>query len=424
VRRLRRDTVAAHARCGQGNIVALVRTSAHATAIVLALATALSPAPAAAQPRGRAQARGKDDLARARALDREGAKAYGEGRYNDAIRYFEEAYRLGGPAFELWNVAKCHLRLEQPEQAAEMLERYLSMPNLPKGDRAEATHQLEALKKRPSTLTVSSTPSGAEVSVDGKNLEGRTPLSISIAPGSHTVTVSSAAGEPYTRQIEARFGRPVRVDASLVRGDERPPPPPNPYDRHEGGKITLRGGINLMLPRHGTIGGNAGAGLMALGTYRVTELGSASISVGGLLSISGESWSNRTGELNEAPNCAPLRDAQSATALSLFGIGTASIPVAPNVRITGIGGVGLAGYFVEHVGGDLFVPSCRPSPGARPALLFGAEIDYALTKNVRLSAFPLTWQIQPSFDGVRAAPRDASGVWMRFGIGIGAGIDL
>ncbi|MDF2695457.1 MAG: Thiol-disulfide isomerase, partial [Labilithrix sp.] len=70
---------------------------------------------------------GKDELARARALDREGAKAYGEGRYNDAIRYFEEAYRLGGPAFELWNVAKCHLRLDQPEQAAEMLERYLSL---------------------------------------------------------------------------------------------------------------------------------------------------------------------------------------------------------------------------------------------------------------------------------------------------------
>ena len=90
----------------------------------------------------------------------------------------------------------------------------------------------------------------------------------------------------------------------------------------------------------------------------------------------------------------------------------------------GIGGVGLAGYFVEHVGGDLFVPSCTPSPGLRPALLFGAQIDYALTKNVRISAFPLTWQVQPAFDGTRAAPRDASGVWMRFGIGLGAGIDL
>ncbi len=401
-----------------------MRTSAHASALLLALALALAAAPAGAQ-RGRGPARSaKDDLARARALDREGAKAYGEGRYNDAIRYFEEAYRLGGPAFELWNIAKCHLRLDQPEEAAQMLERYLSTPNLPKEDREEATQQLQALKKRPSTLTVSSTPSGAQVTVDGKEVEGRTPLSITIAPGSHTVTVSSpTTSTPYTRRIEARYGRAVTVDASLT-GESRPPPPDNPYDRPDGGKIALRGAINLMLPRHGSIGGNAGAGLMALGTYKVADLGSASIAVGGLLSISGDSWSNRTGEANEAPGCAPLRDAQSATALSLFGLGTASFPVAPDVRISGMAGLGLAGYFVEHVGGDLFVPSCRPSPGVRPALLFGAAIDYALTKSVRLSAFPLTWQIQSSFDGVRAAPRDASGVWMRLGIGIGAGIDL
>ena len=402
-----------------------MRTYGHTSVFLLALALALTAAPAEAQRRGRAPARGaKDDLARARALDREGAKAYGEGRYNDAIRYFEEAYRLGGPAFELWNIAKCYLRLDQPEQAAASLERYLSKPNLPKEDREEATQQLEALKKRPSTLTVSSTPSGAAVSVDGKEVEGRTPLSITIAPGSHTVTVSSPTSTPYTRQVEARYGRAVTVDASLTGDESRPPPPDNPYDQPEGGKIALRGAINLMLPRHGSIGGNAGAGLMALGTYKVADLGRASIAAGGLLSISGDSWGNRTGEANEAPDCGPLRDAQSATALSLFGLGTASLAVASNVRITGMGGLGLAGYFVEHVGGDLFVPSCRPSPGVRPALLFGAEIDYALTKSVRLSAFPLTWQIQPAFDGARGAPRDASGVWMRFGFGIGAGIDL
>lgn len=403
-----------------------MRTSAHLLALsLLAFAAVSSAAPATAQAQRRAApARGKEDLARARALDREGAKAYGEGRYNDAIRYFEEAYRLGGPAFELWNVAKCHLRLEQPEQAAEMLERYLSTPNLPKEDREEATQQLEALKKRPSTLSVSSTPSGAQVAVDGKDVEGRTPLSITVAPGPHTVTVSSATGAPVTRQVEARFGRPVIVDASLTGGESRPPPPDNPYDQPEPGRIALRGGINLMLPRHGAIGGNAGVGLMALGTYKLADAGAVSLSAGGLLSLSGDSWSNRTGEPNTAPSCAPLRDAQSATALSLFGIGTASVPVGPNVRLAGMGGVGLAGYFVEHVGGDVFVPSCTPSPGVRPALLFGVEVDYALTKNVRLSAFPLTWQIQPAFHGVRSTPRDASGVWMRFGIGIGAGIDL
>ena len=54
----------------------------------------------------------------------------------------------------------------------------------------------------------------------------------------------------------------------------------------------------------------------------------------------------------------------------------------------------------------------------------GAQIDYALTPIVRLSALPLVLQLQPSFDGARSTPLDASGVWMRATIAIGAGVDL
>ncbi len=390
--------------------------------VAIAIAGAIAVAPAsAAKPRAKG-----GDLARARALDKEGAKAYGEGRYRDAIRYFEEAYRLGGPAFELWNVAKCYIRLDEPEQAVEMLEKYLATPNLPKQDRREASKQLAALKNRPSTLSISSTPAGAEVIVDGKRLAERTPLAISIPPGRHTVLVRSDSGASYSTTIEARYGRAVNVDALLSGGTEerRPPPPDNPYVDDDDAPIALRGAFGLMLPRHGEIGGAAGFGLMALGTYRIAELGKTSISAGGLLTVSGDSWGNNTGEPNTAPNCGPLTDAQSATALSLFAIGAASYPILPKVRVSGIGGLGLAGYFVDNVGGDLFVPSCRPSPGVRPALLLGTEIAYAATPHLRFSAFPLTWQVQPAFDGTRGAPRDASGVWMRFGFAIGAGVDL
>ena len=109
---------------------------------------------------------------------------------------------------------------------------------------------------------------------------------------------------------------------------------------------------------------------------------------------------------------------------SIFGIGTATIPLARRLRGTAIGGVGLAALSTDGIGGDLFVPSCRVSPGVRPALLLGTQIDYAVNQLLRLTAFPLTFQVQPAFDGVRASPRDASGIWMRFGIGIGAGVDL
>jgi hypothetical protein len=129
-------------------------------ALALAAVLASFPANVAAQPR---RARAARISTRARVLDREGVKAFGEGRYNDAIRFFEEAHRLGGPPFELWNIAKCHIL---PRSAGAGGRRCSSAtsprPSLPADDRKEASEQLEELSQsRSSTLTVSSSPTGA-----------------------------------------------------------------------------------------------------------------------------------------------------------------------------------------------------------------------------------------------------------------------
>lgn len=365
----------------------------------------------------------KDDLARARVLDREGVKAFGEGRYNDAVRFFDEAYRLGGPPFELWNVAKCYLRLDEPEQAAETLERYLALENLPPDDRKEASDQLEELRRRESTLTVSSNPTGASVSVDGKPIEGRTPVSTTVAPGTHTVTVTSDKHASYTRQIDAHYGRAVIVDASLVHED-RPPPPGNPYEEKEDRRFAVRGIVAAILPRFGEIGGDATPGALVSGTYRISE-GSPAVAIGALVSISADSWGNSVNAPSTVRGCdGTLPGSFGATAISLYGIGTAGFGLGSRLRVVGVGGVGVAGYIVPDTGGDVFAPSCTSSPGLRPALMLGGQLDYALTSSFRLTAMPINLQLMPAFSGVRRTPLDASGLWMRFGIGIGAGVDF
>lgn len=366
-----------------------------------------------------------DDITRARVLDGEGVKAFQEGRYNDAIRFFEEAHRLGGPPFELWNIAKCHLRLDQPEQAAEMLERYLETKDLPPDDRKEASEQLDELRRRPSTLTVSSSPAGATVIVDGKTVDaGKTPVSTTVSPGSHIVTVQHENHVPYTRQIEARYGRAVIVDAPLDGEEKRPPPPENPYTETDDRRVSIRGHVGVVLPRHGGIGGDAAPGGMLAGTYRLND-GSPSFALGALVSITGDSWSNTVGAPNRVPNCTGTLPASfAATALSLYGIGTMGVTLVPRLRVVGVGGVGVAGYVVPDTGGDLFNPSCTSSPGLRPSLLLGAQIDYALGSTFRLSAMPMTVQLHPAFSGVRQSPIDASGAWVRFMIGFGVGVDL
>jgi hypothetical protein len=388
----------------------------------------LAAAPAAAQGRRPVRPSTTDDLAKARALDGEGVKAFQEGRYNDAIRFFEEAHRLGGPPFELWNIAKCHLRLDQPEQAAEMLERYLDTKDLPPDDRREASEQLEELRRRPSTLTVSSSPTGATVIIDGKTLDaGRTPVSTTVPPGPHTVTVQLEDRAPYTRQVEARYGRAVIVDAPLGGeggGDQRPPPPKNPYSETDDRRVSLRGHVGVVLPRYGGLGGDAAPGFMASGTYRLSE-GSPTFALGALFSVTGDSWENTVKAPSTVQGCSgTLPGSFSATALSLYAIGTMGVTIVPRLRAVGVGGVGIAGYVVPDTGGDLFNPSCTSSPGLRPSLLLGAQIDYALGSTFRLSAMPITMQLQPAFSGVRETPIDATGVWMRFMIGIGVGVDL
>jgi hypothetical protein len=392
-------------------------------ALVLLPALALGQQPRPSSPTAPAS-RSAEDLARARVLDQQGTKAFVDGRYNDAIRYYEEAYRLGGPPFELWNIAKCHVRLDQPEQATEMLERYLATPTLPADERDEATQQLEALRRRPSTVTIASTPSGAAVTIDGRPAEGgKTPTSFTVQPGTHTITLSAPKHAVYTQTFEAKYGRAVILDVPLAT-DEKPRPAENPYGDEQVKRIALRGDLGVMLPKYGSVGGDPHPPLVASGAYRFADVGATTFGVGAMLLLTGDSWDNRIGAPATAAPCGTLSSPRSATALSMFATGSAGWEVVPRVRAHALAGIGLAAYFAGDLGGDVFVPACSPSPGPKPALMAGAQIDYALTPQVRLSALPLVLQIQPSFDGTRSTPLDASGVWMRATIAIGAGVDL
>jgi hypothetical protein len=368
--------------------------------------------------------RSQEDLARARVLDQQGAKAYADGRYNDAIRYFEESYRLGGPPFELWNIAKCHVRLDQPEQATELLERYLATPTLPAEERDEATQQLDALRRRPSTVTIASSPAGAAVTIDGRPAEGgKTPTSFNVQPGPHTITVTAPKHAVYTQTFEAKYGRAIILDVPLAK-EGRPAPAENPYGDAEIKRVALRGDLGVMVPKLGSVNGDPHFTLVGSGSYRFADVGATTFAVGAMFLLTGDSWDNRVAAPSTALPCGALSNPDSATALSMFLTGSAGWEIVPRVRAHALAGVGIAAYFAGDLGGDVFVPACSPSPSPKPAFMAGAQIDYALSPIVRLSALPLVLQLQPSFDGARSTPLDASGVWMRATIAIGAGVDL
>jgi hypothetical protein len=153
----------------------------------------------------------------ARELDQEGVRAFRDARYADSVRYFRAAFRLGGPASELWNIARGRERLDDPEGAAAAIEQYLALRALAPQDRAEAEGELRALRSRPSTLTVTTTPTGAIVSLDARQTLGSTPVTIEIPPGPHGIAVRREGYRTVTRSLEARFGRAVIVSLDLAR---------------------------------------------------------------------------------------------------------------------------------------------------------------------------------------------------------------
>jgi hypothetical protein len=380
-------------------------------------------------------ARATPDMERARALDQQGVRAYKEERFNDAIRFFDEAYRVGGPPSELWNVAKCRLRLDDPEGAAKEIEKYLSQSGLSANDRAEAEQQLHEIEHRPSTLAVDSTPGGSNVFIDGRRNApaGTTPATIPIAPGSHTVTIEHAGYESYEKSVDAKYGRSIIVDAQLSRGDAplaattatATPEKTKPGAHGEPHRVILEGELGAQFPRFGSIGGGANvAGFFSL-SYVVVDASRLIVSVGARGMLSSDSWGNTVGAPSTSPNCgAAIPTNEAATAVSAFVVGGVAWRATPRWRIGGDLGLGFATYSVGEVGGDLFIPNCRPSPGVKPAVHLGGEVSYAFSRELRLVLSPVILEAQPAFAGARSTPKDASGVWLRYGMAAGLAFDL
>jgi hypothetical protein len=379
------------------------------------------------------------DLARARVLDQQGVRAYREERYNDAIRFFEEALKVGGPPSEIWNIAKCHVRMDEPEEAAKYIEEYLDQKGLSAGDRAEAEQQLHEITRRHSTLTVASSPAGATVYLDGHRWAGITPATIDIPPGDHKVTIELAGHDPLDRSVTAKFGRAVIVDARLSKNDSAPssaetggrsPPPsdargPTQAPRPSPHRLVIAAQIGVTVPRFGSIGGSAApAGTIEV-AYVAFDDPHIVVTVGAAATFTGDSWSNTSGLPNTNVDCgAVISNDDSATTLSALLEGGVAWHASPRWRIGGDFGFGFATYSMSEAGRDVFLPDCRPSPGVKPVFYFDGVVSYAFSRELRLLLSPIVLELQPAFDGTSNTPLDATGLWLRAGAAAGIAFDI
>jgi tetratricopeptide (TPR) repeat protein len=156
-----------------------------------------------------------DDLAKGHYM---AAQAYyNQARYAEAIREFQEAYRLSPKPALLYNIAQAYERMGKIDEAVAHLKKYLAAGPDPsdRGALEERLKNLEARLKQ-TGIAIACEVAGATVLLDGKEV-GKTPLPglISVAPGSHAVKVVKEGHESFSAFVSVNAGQAVQVAAKL-----------------------------------------------------------------------------------------------------------------------------------------------------------------------------------------------------------------
>jgi hypothetical protein len=156
------------------------------------------------------------------------------GRHDEALRLYEEVFRLRPQARRDYFVGIEQQHLDRPVEAVQAFERYLEAPGGEPEYVADAVSRRNELRSRLGELELVSLADEAEVLVDG---EPRTPGSggrVPVRAGLRRVVVRQEGFLPLDTSVRVAAGARVAVPAALrprEAGTAAPPPPPAVIER-------------------------------------------------------------------------------------------------------------------------------------------------------------------------------------------------
>lgn len=230
--------------------------------------------------------------------------AYAErGKWEDALREFEEAYALDPQPLNLYDVAQARLKTRRFRAASEAFARLVESPGLSQVQRDRAREGVATAREHVGKVRVSS-PAGRPtdtLTVDGAAV--RVDESIEVDPGRHVVRVVREGETFGERTIDVADGAHVRVTIAAPQGRDAPEVAPT---RPTHDAPSERGSS---LPTLGLV--LAGASVVALG-------------VGTFFEIRGlNDWSDLKDGCGQTKTCAPgaVDDARTTLLVGDIGIG-------------------------------------------------------------------------------------------------------
>lgn len=156
-----------------------------------------------------------------------GLELANRGEYGAALAEFDQAYAASPNYAVLYNIGQANVGLGRARPAIDALRRYLKEGDgeIPPARRAEVEQQVALLESSFVSLTITTAPTGATVSVDGTAV-GTTPLAspVRVTAGTHVVSATRPGAPPAWRVVKLAEGAPASVAIELPE----PPAPTSP----------------------------------------------------------------------------------------------------------------------------------------------------------------------------------------------------
>ncbi len=146
-----------------------------------------------------------------------GVALYGEADYRAALVEFKKAYSLAPNTTVLYNVGEAEFQLQDYAGALTTFEHFLAESSSTDTHRAEVETNVDVLRARVGHLTITTSPSGAEVAVDDQ-LVGKTPFEkpVLVSIGHRKVVATMAGRPPLTRYVDVAADDTVTVAMQLA----------------------------------------------------------------------------------------------------------------------------------------------------------------------------------------------------------------
>lgn len=177
---------------------------------VLVIATGTADArPKAKPPKPKpGQPAPKPEQAQADRYFKSGVQLFKEAKFSEALAEFMRAYEIAPHPLVLYNIAGCHRELSHYGEAVSYYERFLAegKGQVPAARLTAAQTELDGILARIARVTVTVTPDGASLTVDGDAIGTLVQMPLILSPGEHKLVATAPGRKEVERSVRVASG--------------------------------------------------------------------------------------------------------------------------------------------------------------------------------------------------------------------------